>query len=163
MTGLCRVATNAAIYNTARTRARPPRILCRPPDFPLSLLKSQTPINALISRRLSVPISATSASSEVAVKRPTPGIDCMIAALCCHSRLARIDWSKSLSASFKRFSSQLKILRSQARMKFRWKLPMQSLTDRHSAHLPATKNPERRTSASVRMNCTAQRLPGRTE
>ena len=86
----------------------------------------------------------------------------MIAALCCHSRLARIDWSKSLSASFKRFSSQLKILRSQARSKFHWKLPMQSLTNRHSAHLSATKSPERRTSASVRMNCTAQRLTGRT-
>ena len=57
---------------------------------------------------------------------------------------------------------QRKNIRSQAYIKFRWKLQMQSLTDRHSTHLPATKGLERRTSASVRMNCTAQRLTGRT-
>ena len=51
MTGLWRLATNAPMYRTARTRARPPQTVRFPRRVPLSRLKGATPTKAAICRR----------------------------------------------------------------------------------------------------------------
>ena len=50
MTGLHRLATNAPMYRTARTRARPPQTVRLPRRVPLSRLKGATPTRAAVQR-----------------------------------------------------------------------------------------------------------------
>src|SRR5262249_39893861 len=73
MSGLRRLATNAAMYKTARTGARPPQMVRLPAHVPLSRFNGATPTRAAISWRLSRPSSGRSASRVVATTGPTPG------------------------------------------------------------------------------------------
>lgn len=73
MTTFRRVATRAAMYNTARTVARPPCTKRRPRRVPESRLSGATPTSFAISRRESRPSSGRSPRSVRASTGPTPG------------------------------------------------------------------------------------------
>jgi hypothetical protein len=73
ITGLKRMALKAAMYNTHRTVARPPKMLRLPRIRPESRLIGATPTNAATCWRLSLPSSGRSATSWLAVVWPTPG------------------------------------------------------------------------------------------
>src|SRR6202050_5597758 len=62
-TGLYRLATRAAMERPARTTARPPQVVRRPRQRPLSRLSGATPASAAISWRLSCPNSGRCAIS----------------------------------------------------------------------------------------------------
>lgn len=55
MTGLCWRAERTAMYKTLLTELRPPWIIRRPRNCPLSRLKGAIPTNAEIFSRLSFP------------------------------------------------------------------------------------------------------------
>ncbi len=61
------------MYSTARTPARPPKIMRRPRHWPESRLNGQTPTSALICRRSKVPSSGSAANKVTAVTGPMPG------------------------------------------------------------------------------------------
>jgi hypothetical protein len=73
MTGLHRLAVTVAMYSTARTPARPPKIIRRPRHWPESRLNGQTPTRAPFWRRSSVPSSGKAARRFAAVTGSMPG------------------------------------------------------------------------------------------
>src|SRR3954469_2397047 len=64
-----------------RTVARPPQMRLAPLNWPLSNACGARPARLATSRRLSVPISGSSARIAWAVSAPTPGAESRIAAL----------------------------------------------------------------------------------
>ena len=64
MTGLERRAVRAAMYKAQRTELRPPRMVRRPRNWPLSRLKGAMPTRAAICWRFNWPSSGTSASRQ---------------------------------------------------------------------------------------------------
>ena len=71
--GSQRTAARAARYNAFRTRGRPPAILRRPRNCPLSRASGARPANAAACRALSCPNSGRSASKAQQVLGPMPG------------------------------------------------------------------------------------------
>lgn len=98
MTTFRRVATRAAMYNTARTVARPPCTQCRPRRVPESRLSGATPTSFAISRRESRPSSGRSTSSVSETTRPTPGTLWSTSSRWRHAGLSRTIVPRSVSA-----------------------------------------------------------------
>src|SRR3984893_11646178 len=73
MSGLYRLATRAAMYNTSRTAARPPLIWRSPAYLPLSSSKGATPTRLAMARRDNRPSSGSRAISVCTSTGPTPG------------------------------------------------------------------------------------------
>ena len=99
MTGLCLVADKTAIYRAHLTWARPPQIVLRPRNDPLSRLNGATPTRAAIWRRLRLPSSGRDAISLAEVLGPTPGTLCKRLSLTRHIGLSSIHFLRSISIS----------------------------------------------------------------
>src|SRR4030042_535431 len=74
MTGLKRLATKALIYSALRTTARPPQIILRPRNLPLSRFNGARPTKADIFFPFTVPNSGKSLSRVIEVFGPTPTV-----------------------------------------------------------------------------------------
>jgi hypothetical protein len=73
--GIATIALKVAMYSPARTAVRPPAIIRRPRNSPLSRFMGATPTSAAILWRLSRPRSGNSARIVDAVTGPMPGAD----------------------------------------------------------------------------------------
>src|SRR5210317_949994 len=90
MAGLHRIAANVAMYRPERTDARPPQILRRPLNFPLSQFNGARPANMAIFFGLKTPNSGRSQIKLADVMGPMPGTLCKISSL---QRQMGLAWS----------------------------------------------------------------------
>jgi hypothetical protein len=98
MTGLCREAERAAMYNAALTGARPPQMVRLPRIWPLSRFSGATPASVAIFLRFRRPSSGSSVNKVMDKIRPTPGVLRRISSVSRHSAFSWI-WVRSSSSN----------------------------------------------------------------